>query len=566
VNDSLLAAFRRGAVSARLTFARHPRVATLALAAAVVVLLALSIARTYALGQHARMYDNPVYRWRESLAIALSRMQTPPLHGYLAYRSVRDYLGAHGLALSADEGGPVPTPGERRALVTDGHRMDRLIRDAAHIPVDATREPVILKANELGLADFYYWAFRLFGLKVEALVPFYYSILLVSIILFFWTFRGSPFCLLVLMLYLAGHYFVIDYANQPFIQAVHSSRFFPVLALLPTLHLLLLLWRREPPTAINIAIAALQTAILMFVVFCRGQALWQALAVLASALVLVRYRDLWHALPRPVSWPGMLAALGRDTWPALVVVCGLAGLLVYVARAPDARFYRAESNTHIFWHTVYVGLISADRELARRYGYGEDRYSDGLSYLAALHDLRGRNETSAGVSEVVDGVITIDIWKDTAAFERVLRRLFFEVVAEHPWLTLRSFLAGKPRDQFAMLFGSHLEPSGRKPNIPPMWNARAYLEILGLAFGASLLALAAGAGLPCRKRAKDAALTLIPLAACSWITTLIMPSPLIVDVIVLYLMLALLVAAYLPLALAWDRLTAEKLDSRVKTP
>jgi hypothetical protein len=83
-------------ISGRSGLLSRPRIKLFAMGAAVLVLLALSMLRTYSLGQHQRMYDNPVFRWRESLAIALSRMQTPPLQGYLAYGSIRDYLAMHG--------------------------------------------------------------------------------------------------------------------------------------------------------------------------------------------------------------------------------------------------------------------------------------------------------------------------------------------------------------------------------------------------------------------------------------------------------------------------------------
>src|SRR5262249_49420154 len=98
------------------------------LAATVLVLFVLSVVRTYSLGHHERMYDNPVYRWRESLAIALSRMQAPPLHGYLAYRSIRNYLAKKGLALVIGEADELSTPEQRRALVQDGPRMNELLQ------------------------------------------------------------------------------------------------------------------------------------------------------------------------------------------------------------------------------------------------------------------------------------------------------------------------------------------------------------------------------------------------------------------------------------------------------
>src|SRR5262249_62072143 len=97
----------------------------------VLILVGLSALQTYSLGQHARMYDNPIYRWRESLAIALSRLQDPPSHGYVAYRSIRDYLAEHGLALVAGEAKVMPSPEQRHALIVDGARMNELIEDAS---------------------------------------------------------------------------------------------------------------------------------------------------------------------------------------------------------------------------------------------------------------------------------------------------------------------------------------------------------------------------------------------------------------------------------------------------
>src|SRR5262245_26463129 len=143
------------------------RATSLAFAAAVLLLFALSVVRSYSLGQHERMYDNPVYRWRESLAIALSRMQEPPLHGYLAYRSIRNYLAEHGLALMTGEAKTLSTAEDRAALVRDTARMNQLLHDASRTPIDPALPPVILTGNELGLADYFYWSFRLFGLNLN---------------------------------------------------------------------------------------------------------------------------------------------------------------------------------------------------------------------------------------------------------------------------------------------------------------------------------------------------------------------------------------------------------------
>jgi hypothetical protein len=555
-----------------------------ALVAAVGVLLGLSVVRTYSLGQHERMYDNPIYRWRESLVIALSRMQTPPLHGYLAYRSILDYLTGHGLAIVAGEAEVLSTPEQRRALVTDGSRMNQLIQEASRVPINVNLEPVILKGNELGLADFFYAAFRLFGLNLNALVLFYYSVLFISVLVFFLAFRHSPFCLLLLMLYLIGHYFAVDYATMSQIQVIHNSRFFPVLSLLPAMHLLLLLLRREPASLANILFAVIQASILFFVIFCRGQALWQVLAVLASVVLVIRFRDVrtfvrltrqnvkiavkqvkLRRLTRKglkispttayaVPWSSMIRAASRDIWPALVVLCGLVGLWLYAAVAPDSRFYRAESGSHFFWHTFYIGLISADPELTSIYGMGEEPYTDTMGYMAALQDLRGRNEATSEVADVADGVININFLKNGSAYESIMRRVFFQVVFEKPWATLRSFLLGKPIDQYDIL-----------THVPPLWEAHLYVEALAIAFGASLLALFAGAGIPSHKRLPQAAVVLILLVSSSLITTFIVPTALIPDVIVFYLMLGLLLTTYLPLALVFWVLNVFPTQQRAQT-
>src|SRR5262249_46948495 len=218
---------------------------------------------------------------------------------------------------------------------------------------------------------------------------------------------------------------------------------------------------------------------------------------------------------------------------------------VYSSLAPDHRFYNSESTSHVFWHTLYVGLISTDPELTSRYGYGEDTYSDMMGYIAALHYLRGRNESPPEFAEVVDGVININIIRDTGAYDRVIRKVFFQVVAEHPWLVLRSFLVGKPSDEVEIL--SH---------VAPLRDMRAYFEVLALGLAVSILAVLTGAGVQHGRQWLHWTIAVALVVICSWLPMLIVPSALVPDVIVFYLMLVLLITAYLPLVLVWGWVTA----------
>jgi hypothetical protein len=518
--------------------AREPRAVTAIFALAVVLLFAINMLHAYQLGFQSRMYDSPIYRWRESLVIALSRMQPQQLHGYVGYGSILSYFTQHGLALIGGETSPMPTPEQRAALVADGARMDRLMKEASKVAIDATLPPVILQGNELGLVDYTYWAFKFYGISINALVLFYFTLLFVSVALFFVTFRRSRFCLLLLMLYLAAHYFALDYAQTRAIIAIQNSRFFPVLALLPALYLLLLVVTRVPPTLAVAAMAAVQTFILMFMVFCRTQTYWEVLAILLAAVVVTGLQPLRQAAFHVGRWPSAIGKSIYQTWPAALAAAGVIVLLGYSGLAPDKALYSAESKAHLFWHDFFAGTVGADPMLYAIYGYNLPPFSDDLSYVAAIHDLRGRNDGASPIAEVVDGVLDIDIFKSNGVYDQEMRRLYFRMVREHPWLVLRSFLIGKPRAQIEFFLAT-----------PELWNRNSYVTPILLALAATVLALTFGAPLPTTRTALAGVAVMAVVCVCSTLTSFFYPTALIAEVLVTWLILVMLCAVYLPLAL-----------------
>jgi hypothetical protein len=527
-----------------------PRTVVAIFALYVVFLFALNVLHAYQLGFQSKMYDSPIYRWRESLVIALSRMQPQPLRGYVGYGSILSYLNHHGLALIGGEADPMPTGAEQQALVMDGARMDRLMQEASKVTIDPNLPPVILQGNELGLVDYTYWAFKLYGIGVNALVLFYFTLLFIAAALFFVTFRQSSFCLLLLMLYLAAHYFALDYAQTRAILAIQNSRFFPVLALLPALHLLLLTVMRVRPTAPVVAGAAVQTFILMFMVFCRTQTYWEVFAILLGAVVVTGLRPLRQALLRPKRWLAAIGETMRETWPAVLAVLGVVALLGYTHFAPDQSLYAKESKAHLFWHDFFVSTVSADPQLLATYGFGSSSYTDDMGYLAALHDLRGRNDGSTPIADEVNGVLGIDIFKSNGAYDEEMRRLYFRVLREHPWPVVRSFLIGKPVDQLAYFSVT-----------PELWQERNYLNPMILAVAATLLALALGAALPTRRTALLGLAVAAAVVACSTMTSFFYPTALIAEVLVTWLMLVMVGAIYLPLALLFYVLRREAVQA-----
>jgi hypothetical protein len=513
------------------------------LVSAVFVIFMLSVGASYQLGHHKRMTDNPVYRWRESMAIALSRMQVKPLHGYLAYRSIRDHLAKNGLGISPSEMNPVPTQEQLNALVNDTPRIEGLIRGALTVPIDDSLEPVKILGNEKGLADFYYMAFTLFGVHISSLMIFYYLLLFISVWAYICSFRNSVFCTSLLMFYLIGHFYMVEYySTYDPISVVHNSRFFPVLSLLPAMHLLLLMLRRVKPTWGLVAAAILQTLILMFVVLCRAETAWEVMAVLLAPILVVARKPLLEANRNPRLLRAAVRDLTLSAWPSMIMMAGVVCYFAYLSVMLDNKFYKTETKSHVFWHSLYSGTISASPELYKLYDFGGGLWTDQMVYEAVMADLRARDQDlqkmpsdpAWRIAFRDHGVIYIDTHRDMGVYDDLVRHIFLNVLREHPWLVLESFLVGKPREQLDML------------SYTPLWRAMTYMPLLLLALSASLLTCLLSRGVPDRYDMAKGAQAIVLVAICSAIPTLIVPSPLIVDTILFYLMMIMLGALFIP--------------------
>ena len=93
----------------------------------------------------------------------------------------------------------------------------------------------------------------------------------------------------------------------------------------------------------------------------------------------------------------------------------------------------------MFWHDFFSSTVSADRTLSSTYGYNRAGAFRQYELYCGVHDLRGRNDGSSPIVEIVDGVIDIDIFKSNGIYDGEMRGLYFRMVREHPWRVLRSF-------------------------------------------------------------------------------------------------------------------------------
>jgi hypothetical protein len=373
----------------------------------------------------------PIYRLREALAVAISRLREPPLHGYIAYQSVIDAFNNNGFGVPWENGLHLDAAGVD-ALVLDPVRLERTLQEARRIPLDTQLPPDLTAGNELAFSDYAYVAFAIFGVHMSSLYYFYFALLGASCTLFIAQYRSSPFAMFLLLTYLASLGFVENYVSLRGAQfaTLVNSRFFDVLSLLPAAHMLMLMWIPQKPTRLTLIAAVTQSILLAFLIDCRITGRWQIAMIAATALgfVLAGSPGLWrrHAQALMDIW--------RRTWPAVVAVGALAAHMTAIDLLAHRR-YGDEPKYHVVWHEVLRGLLGSNEELQRQYlgnviGLGSP--PDQAAYDALDNDLTQRDDRTSPIVVLDRGRLRVDVSKGWAEYERLARLLVFEMIRRHP--------------------------------------------------------------------------------------------------------------------------------------
>jgi len=501
--------------------------------ALIVVAFALDFAHGIRLSERDIGF-HPVYRLRQSLAIAISRLRDPPLGGYLAYGSVVDALSRNGFAIDPGDPGPLLDNNGWIGLFADPARMEHALREAADTPIDAKRPPQLIRINELAYADYIYLGFRLFGVHMSSLYYIYFLLLGVGCALFVLEFRRSGFCLFLLLGYLAGLFFLENYVQSHGVHlaSLTNSRSFEALSLLPAMHLFLLVWRRTPPTIPRLAMATTQSGMLSLLVDCRISARWQIVMIVAAAVWVV-VAALWR---RRGKAPASRPSLWNGTWAACVAAAALAAHMASIAINADPR-YATESEYHSLWHEILSGVLGSSLELQRIYlgeAHGID-HSDADAYNSVSWDLNARHDKSSPIAYVQDGVIYLDSTRDNLEYERLQRRMVFKIIREHPDLVLGG-LYTKLVDQIGR-YRAHRAMAWRN------LSGAALIILLG-----ALALLAAEPTAPSRTTLQNGAGAVLLVLGCSMAPVVIEPSPLSVGTLLCLVIAPVVCAAAL---LAW---------------
>ena len=295
----------------------------------VVALIAASIIALTALTGIQRGMDHAVTYGPEDeqlfISIAISESTYGLNLGHVAFRSVYAKLVKIWSRGTKNDDDPLLI-----ANCSNANLLNEALRAAASLGEQkigylSDWSLVVPPDEDLGDADFFKLAFRLFGLQIQSYYYLFFSLLALSSLIFIITFRDNIYALLTLLCILFAFYIELHInLFSAYMPTFPGQRHGSTLALISLWYFIFLLNRRPSSVAIGGALA--QAAILILAWRIRGSVSWILIFLLALAIALA----VQHWLRRPResrSWLDLVSHARR--WPIYILIFGAAANFFY---------------------------------------------------------------------------------------------------------------------------------------------------------------------------------------------------------------------------------------------
>jgi len=192
----------------------------------------------------------------------------------------------------------------------------------------------------------------------------YFLLFLISTLMFWLTFRRNPAASFVVIIFLLAHYVIVKAAPGVGynLANVVNYRFFPVLAILPVIHIAMLSLRGNRLNGYFLIGTLLQSVIILFSMWIRGSAIWVVilLAFLAASKIFFSFITSKGFLKN--TQKGILAFISENInklrlWP----VFSFLSFFIFLILAKPFILgdqYNKDNSTgyHLVWQNIYLGL------------------------------------------------------------------------------------------------------------------------------------------------------------------------------------------------------------------
>jgi hypothetical protein len=338
----------------------------------------------------------------------------------------------------------VSFPQNLRAIFLDKALQD-MERDLPKLPDQCAGAIRGLGADDVGYVDFAKLAFYLFGLHIRAFYYLFFLIYGLSLLVGLIERHRDPMGQ-VILLSAAGLIYVSCYYSN-FLSLAEPSgsgnmlnpRFMPVLALIPGIHLLLMLVGKAAPNWWRAAIVVFQSGVIFFALHIRASAIWWIPTLLFAAVVLFLL-TLKGGKGRPEGWRAVAYRGLVVQWPALVSIAIILGSLQLVVWSLHP-IYREGGwlSYHAVWHSIYYSLQFNPNYVEKYGAYHEGKDGDEMPIAGALAYLKEHPEEDKPELFIAGRSLKY------SAMERLVQLAFFEFLRRDPGFVFETFVIVKPK-------------------------------------------------------------------------------------------------------------------------
>ena len=391
-----------------------------------------------------------------SAAIATSHIKFG-LSGELAYKEVAQAIADE--VTSTKSVTDIMDDATRRldndpAAVTRGFQAGAAVQ-RANIATPANKKGYVTDwVDDVGYADFYELAFRLFGFNALSTHWLYFSVLLTACILFVGVFFNDNLAVGSLTLSITALFLISSSAY--FLEEIPSfaaNRFLSTLAIVPLLHSIHTSLRQAPLSRREIIVLVAQTLIMSFAIAARAAGVWCVMAAVACAFVVIVVRRLPAAKPNTAGGTTVrLKARFASPYAGRVVATGAivasvfaAAMVIRTARIDELYYRDYNYPHHLVWHSAYLGLgWNPDWDSLRPQYADITPGGDSIGFDLFIHVMKERGEPP-----LTNGYLFN--YLRARPYEAFIRKVYINFLAQNPVFAVKLFLYYKPTAMFQIV-------------------------------------------------------------------------------------------------------------------
>ena len=399
-----------------------------------------------------QILPGPMSRSRDSIAIAESFLKEWKWNGFAAYREVLLKLDRGGLTLDTNLAKKNFGTTTYQSFLFRPDLVNAAILAARQVEVTHPEQLWFVDGDDVGMASYFILAFAIFGHDVSSLYYLYVALLSVTVLAFCLQFWRHPDALILPVLCLIAIHSLVEITLvvEPDVNAIHSSRFIPILGFLGVFHILLLSLYRFSLGIGSVLLCALQALIVLFVIHCRFTGAWMVVYLLTFALAAVALRRLSTA-PLRRSFFARHYGEGLKYWPftVLAAMAVIGSLTIHALKHPTYTD-TAVLNRHIFWQ-AFITVLHNNPNRTAVFGIEKTRMldprGDGLGFFLFERHVKANGLNRADyVSHDSERNRLVGIDYEWKSYDRILGKAFWKAVWKEPGYALASFLYYQPID------------------------------------------------------------------------------------------------------------------------